>query len=117
MLEILALRARTLRTERERESGGVCLEIEGLETEVPVCVLCVCVGYEQSPHSKENVRVVAGVRFLGSDGRICFSGVAGVKSCRVDPNVRIAGNSSSPLHLMISRTCFMISVCFEREMN
>ena len=30
-------------TERERDSGGVCLEIEGLETEVPACVEFVCV--------------------------------------------------------------------------
>mgnify|MGYP004142863443 CR=1 FL=1 len=78
--------------------------------------LCVCVGDKQSSHAKNNVRVVAGVRFLGSEGRICFSGVAGVKSCRVDPNVRIEGNSSSPLHLMISRTC-LLQVCFEREMT
>ena len=78
--------------------------------------LCVCVGDKQSSHAKNNVRVVAGVRFLGSEGRICFSGVAGVKSCRVDPNVRIEGNSSSPLHLMISRTC-LLHVCFERKMT
>lgn len=82
--EPLVSRGDIVGTEREREEyGGVCLEMEGLETEV---------------------RAVAGVRFLGSEGRICFSGVAGLKSCRLDPNVRIEGNSSSPLHFMISRT-------------
>ena len=81
--EPLVSRGDIVGTEREREYGGVCLEMEGLETEV---------------------RAVAGVRFLGSEGRICFSGVAGLKSCRLDPNVRIEGNSSSPLHFMISRT-------------
>ena len=82
--EPLVSRGDIVGTEREREYGGVCLDImEGLETEV---------------------RAVAGVRFLGSEGRICFSGVAGLKSCRLDPNVRIEGNSSSPLHFMISRT-------------
>ena len=39
-------------TERERDSGGVCLEIEGLDTEVPVCVRFVCVLVTNNHHTR-----------------------------------------------------------------